>query len=362
MLQVCWSDGAERAFPLIWLRDNCACHDCLHPHTRERTFNLLSVPRKLSLSTLKARADCVEVEWREEPHVSRFEGAWLRAFLDCADCADAQAPLRRAPRLWQPGQPPDLKRFPHEAIMADVKALHAWLDALLADGAAVVTGVPGEDKAVLDVAKRIAYPRPTNFGLLFEVRSEVEPINNAYTPLPLSNHTDLVNWEQPPGFQFLHCLHNAASGGESTLVDGYAVADAIRRSDAGLFEQICTTPVVFRYHDDGRDMQVRAPIIALDHDGALLQIRFNVGIFGIQSLPPETQLSLYTAYRAFAEMLHSQAFVLRFRLAPGELLVIDNWRILHGRTAFDPSTGKRHLQGCYVDRDEVLSRWRVTRT
>jgi len=37
----------------------------------------------------------------------------------------------------------------------------------------------------------------------------------------------------------------------------------------------------------------------------------------------------------------------------------DTRRVLHGRAAFDPSTGRRHLQGCYVDRDQLLSRIRV---
>jgi hypothetical protein len=47
------------------------------------------------------------------------------------------------------------------------------------------------------------------------------------------------------------------------------------------------------------------------------------------------------------------------RLEPGDAWVFDNRRMLHARTAFDPSTGRRHLQGCYVDRDELLSRIRI---
>ena len=37
----------------------------------------------------------------------------------------------------------------------------------------------------------------------------------------------------------------------------------------------------------------------------------------------------------------------------------DNRRILHARTAFDPGTGYRRLQGCYLDRDELHSRIRI---
>ena len=40
-------------------------------------------------------------------------------------------------------------------------------------------------------------------------------------------------------------------------------------------------------------------------------------------------------------------------------IVFDNRRVLHARNAFDLKAGRRHLQGCYIDRDELLSRIRV---
>ena len=359
LLEVCWSDGASRRFPLIWLRDNCSCDACLHPHTWERTFDLLSVPEMLSVGSALVTSDGgLEVSWQDDQHLSYFESDWLRRFL--VEVGDDEM-YRPTPKLWKNDTLSHIPRFAHDEVMHEEDALHAWLDALVLYGKAIVFGTPSEDKQILRVAERIAYPRPTNFGLQFEVRSEREPINNAYTSLPLTNHTDLVNWEQPPGFQFLHCFHNHASGGESTLVDGYAVADALRDRDPEAFDVLSRTAVIFRYHDEGRDLRAKAPIIAFDYDGNLEQIRFNFGIFAVQSLAAEKQASLYAAYRTFAEMLQSDEFMIRFRLNSGELLVIDNWRVLHGRTGFDPSTGTRHLQGCYVDRDELFSRWRVAR-
>jgi gamma-butyrobetaine dioxygenase len=47
------------------------------------------------------------------------------------------------------------------------------------------------------------------------------------------------------------------------------------------------------------------------------------------------------------------------RLGEGQMVVFDNRRVLHGRRAFDPATGKRRLRGCYVDRSEFTSRLRV---
>ena len=59
------------------------------------------------------------------------------------------------------------------------------------------------------------------------------------------------------------------------------------------------------------------------------------------------------------DRLREPRFEMRLRLEPGQMLTFDNRRVLHGRTAFDPNSGPRHLQGTYLDRDLVLSRLRV---
>ena len=43
-----------------------------------------------------------------------------------------------------------------------------------------------------------------------------------------------------------------------------------------------------------------------------------------------------------------------FKLQPGELILFDNTRVLHARTAFSAS-GSRHLQGAYSDLDGLYS-------
>jgi gamma-butyrobetaine dioxygenase len=46
---------------------------------------------------------------------------------------------------------------------------------------------------------------------------------------------------------------------------------------------------------------------------------------------------------------------LQFRLRDGDLVVFDNQRTLHGRTAFSSARHPRHLRGCYLTRDSVYS-------
>ena len=52
-------------------------------------------------------------------------------------------------------------------------------------------------------------------------------------------------------------------------------------------------------------------------------------------------------------------FVCRTPFAPGDLVIFDNRRILHGRDAFVQGSGARRLEGCYLETDELLSRLRV---
>ena len=43
-----------------------------------------------------------------------------------------------------------------------------------------------------------------------------------------------------------------------------------------------------------------------------------------------------------------------FILNPGECFIVDNTRVLHARTAY-LGTGTRWFQGCYVNKDGLLS-------
>ena len=48
---------------------------------------------------------------------------------------------------------------------------------------------------------------------------------------------------------------------------------------------------------------------------------------------------------------------MRLALAVGDLLMLDNHRVLHGRLAYH--SGRRRLQGCYADRDALDSALRT---
>jgi gamma-butyrobetaine dioxygenase len=125
-------------------------------------------------------------------------------------------------------------------------------------------------------------------------------------------------------------------------------------------ELLARTPVLFRYADGTADLSHEAPTISLDLHGRVSGIRFNTRSTAPLRLAPELVEPYYDAYRAFAALLVDPALEIRVRLEAGDLILPDNERVLHARTAFS-GAGDRLLQSCYADRDGLRSRLAVLR-
>jgi gamma-butyrobetaine dioxygenase len=321
-----------------WLFDNCPCPRCLHPITRERTVTLVDEWDVQPSSVAVADDGTVTVDWGGD-HVGVYPADMLIARKEFAVTQTNLEPLQRM----------------CYAELDSEQGMSKWLKMMLSNGAVVLKDTPNVSGEVIRLAERIGYARPTNFGTIFDVESRPDPNNSAYTAAGLDLHTDLPNWANPPDFQFLHALANDATGGDSMLSDGVALANRLRANDPKSFEILTTTPVPFRFHDATDDIRHLAPIIELDAADQPVTIRFNNWIRDVDPLADER---FYDAYLAMWRLVREPEHVLTFRLAAGETVCFDNRRILHGRTEFDPQSGRRHLQGCYVDRDMVESRLR----
>lgn len=358
-VQVQWTDGRHSAFHFAWLRDNCPCAHCVYPLTREQVFEVADMPDTLAPQRVQAdAAGDLHIAWADD-HTSAFHAGWLRAHAyDDASRLERSRAVPQ-PQLWGAERQQSLPCFDFAAVMADDAVLHRWLLAVRDVGLTLVQGVPTEVGTVGTVAKRISFIRESNFGVLFDVASKPNPDSNAYTSFNLPPHTDLPTRELQPGLQFLHCLVNGAEGGDSVFVDGFAVAAALREACAEDFDVLTRTPVEFRNKDPHTDYRCLAPIILLNPAGGVVEVRFANFLRGPFDVPADRMALLYRAYRHLTQLARESRFRVVRRLQPGDMWVFDNRRVLHARTAFDPATGNRHLQGCYIDRDELLSRIRI---
>ncbi|TDL90792.1 TauD/TfdA family dioxygenase [Meridianimarinicoccus aquatilis] len=356
-LEIRWPDGIVGTFPYIWLRDTDPAG--FHPQTGERAFDLTSIPLDITPQSVKIDADNLLLTWTDLDTQSRFDLDWIKANRPGQTRPD---PADLTPTPWRgdlgAGGVP---RRTANGIMSGGRELADWLDVTKRYGLSIVEGLADNKDAGIAIARRIGHLRETNFGLTFEVMSKPNPNNLAYTSDALPLHTDLTNQELPPGYQFLHFLSNEAEGGGSTFCDGVAVGNDLKAQDPEAFEILSTVTIPFRFQDSDTDIRGRKSVITLDARGDVSEICFNAHLADILDLAPGTMNAFYRAYRRFMEMTRDPAYRIALRLSAGEMVVFDNRRVLHGREAFDPSTGFRHLHGCYVDRGEWDSRLRVLR-
>jgi alpha-ketoglutarate-dependent taurine dioxygenase len=141
--------------------------------------------------------------------------------------------------------------------------------------------------------------------------------------------------ELPPRYVALWCVHPAEGpGGETTLADGYALLATFSYAER---VSLARPEFVFRtgagLARQGHQFTATSPVLA-DHDGTPV-LRFSH-----QELVTEGN-DLAGAWvsrgEAFFDRHHAAV-----KIGRGDLLIWDNWRMLHARNAFtDP---RRHLR------------------
>jgi gamma-butyrobetaine dioxygenase len=94
-------------------------------------------------------------------------------------------------------------------------------------------------------------------------------------------------------------------------------------------------------------------MLEVDTQGQFRTIYYNDRSIAPLPLKGPRLKKYYAAYRQLSELLREPSRSVVCRLQPGDLVLFDNTRILHGRTAF--AIGNRHLQGCYLDADGLYS-------
>jgi len=355
-LHIKWSDGEESNFNYYWLRDNCpTAHD---KDSNHRMFNILEVSKNLSAKEFRVNKEGkLVIEWSEGDHTSYYDSEWLRE--NCYTLKNKQK-YNSPFQLWDSSLEKNLESvtIDHDEILNSEEGLLKWLELLHFKGIAIVKNTPVEKESAFPVLNRISHTRQTFFNTPFEVINIPKPNNSAYSAKTLRNHMDLPWFETPPGYQFLHCLINSAEGGDSSAVDGFAVADYLRKNEKEVFDTLVSIPLKFRDKDYTQESirSFYASAISLTKDNDYNDIRFSVATMDTLDCHPDIMDKVYKAHHRFGNLLHDDKFQIKFRLAPGDIFSFNNRRVLHGRTAFDPNSGHRHLQGYYIDRDEILGR------
>jgi hypothetical protein len=160
-----------------------------------------------------------------------------------------------------------------------------------------------------DVQLVEAHPiRPVPHGRSFASTS-------GFTPL----HTDSQSRRGvPPRWQVMLCVRPAAQGGETLLVDTWALLERLEVDDPALQQALLT------HHR-------RLPFVFGDVEGPTVALRGGGVVFTCSPKPVGDEVE-----QRLAPWIE-RAPVIELRVGADEVLVVDNHRMLHGRRAFaDP--------------------------
>jgi [2-(trimethylamino)ethyl]phosphonate dioxygenase len=348
--------GTALRFHAIWLRDNAWDSATRAPGNGQRLIALRDIPPDTRIASAAVHGLRLTVQFAPEGKSVDYDLGWLQAHA--YDRVLHRAPGWTADTItpWDSGLMGAVPTGDFGAVKSDPAALRAWLAQVRRYGFGKLAGGPVEPGALLQVAALFGFVRETNYGVYFEVRTEVNPTNLAYTGLGLQAHTDNPYRDPVPTMQILYCLENSAEGGENMVVDGFRAAQRLQAENPAGFALLTQYCARYEYAGEaGVCLRSRRPMIELSPDGEIVAIRFNNrSTAAITDVPFERMADYYAAYRRLGEIIDDPEMEVTFKLEPGECFIVDNTRVLHARKGYS-GAGKRWLQGCYPDKDGLLS-------
>jgi alpha-ketoglutarate-dependent taurine dioxygenase len=162
-------------------------------------------------------------------------------------------------------------------------------------------------------------------------------------PRAMLPHTDGSYEPEPPAVMCLQCVHAAESGGVSTLVDGARLYALLAR------EYPEDLPVLF------------TPVLRIGRGSKYVERALFSRVGGRTRIRFRVDETVDMTVAAAAERVVSlvQSFLegsgnwLHLALRPGQILVTDNFRVLHGRTAYD-GREPRQMQRLWLNGEPSL--------
>lgn len=348
--------GGRHRYHALWLRDNAGDPATRSAGNGQRLITILDIPA--STHVAEAAVTDGRLSLRFEPEGKRvdYDLGWLAAHAYDVRPGRSAGWTAAGIERWDGGLNAQVPSCTWSRASNDRAVLGQWLAAVRRYGFAVMTDAPTESGSLCKVAELFGYVRETNYGRWFDVRAEVNPNNLAYTNLGLQAHTDNPYRDPVPTLQILHCLENSVDGGDSIVVDGFKLVERLQSENPRWFDVLTRHCARFAYEGSkGIRLRSKRPMLELGPDGELIAIRFNNrSAAAFTDVPFEDMADFYAAYRRLAELIEDPAMAISFKLKPGELFIVDNTRVLHARKSFSGS-GQRWLQGCYADKDGLLS-------
>ncbi|XP_071175708.1 2-(trimethylamino)ethylphosphonate dioxygenase-like isoform X2 [Mytilus edulis] len=345
-------------FPSVWLRFNCHCPSCKQQHSGQRLVDVadIDIDTLVKSTEISENGDVLHIEWTD--HKGQIPIKFLKENkLSVSESGEKFS--------WILDDDLTITKMTYSDMISNDTNKARFLREINERGLCLLTGVPTEEDMVARVAENFAPVQRTIYGLTFPVRDVPNPINIAYSTAYLPLHNDLHHYESGPGLFFLHCqeFEECVEGGESILLDVNRVAEEFRiqhPEDFKILTQNAVTIQKVHYERDWPvDMTYKRPHIKLNDKDEIVAVCWAPPFEAPFSGKLEDVEPYYKAYHKFAKAVKYSPNIFKFKLRPGDCIVFNNRRILHGREEFVSNGGSRYLQGCYINIDEFKSQVKV---
>tara|TARA_Y100001970_G_scaffold1384_1_gene1645 strand:+ start:3198 stop:4298 length:1101 start_codon:yes stop_codon:yes gene_type:complete len=338
--------GSKKEIHPFWLRERVNGDKFVDKGTQQRLFDPTELKENIKIDTLKLSDNFLEIKFDDGIYTKLAIQNILKEFSDKNE-------VKNIKKIKWDSSLKELNNFEFKKDFFEKEEMYKALISFYEYGFVIFKKVPTKNNFIVDFANSIGSIRRTNFGEFFNVKSKPNPNDLAYTSLPLAPHTDNPYRNPVPCIQMLHCIENEVNGGLSTLVDGYAVTEKLKKDFPDYYKILTEIKVRFQFVDQSVVLEDWAEMIQIDENGEFKQVRFSPRLDFVPLMDKEKLEIYYAARKKISELYNSDNYRIEFKLLPGHLLMMDNYRLLHGRTTYDANEGNRFLQGCYIDYDST---------
>lgn len=355
-VDVGWKNGRTSAFHTIWLRDNCRCENCGDPVIGRRNLRLTGLDLVMQATSVTLSEDSLRVTW-QDGHQSEFTSDWL--FNHAYDDDSRRSRVFR-PVLWDAESHSEIQSFDYNDVINDDKYLLEALQQIRDYGLCFIRNSPAEPGILENLTLKIGYPQESNFGRVQDLVVDRGKSSIANDILALKLHTDEPYRASPPGILLFHCVETDITGaGSSMFMDGFEIAERLRKHDRSGFDALCNHNYSFRRHfEDNVDLIADFPLLSVDEFDNLNGIRLNDRVAAPLAIPPTEVEIYYRGLKYLLQLAEDEERALKLTLQPGDIAIFDNHRILHGRSKLT-LTGKRWLQWIQIKRGDFHSSLRI---
>ena len=340
------NQGLKKEIHPFWFRERVNGNDYIDKTTQQRLFDPTKLERDIKIDFLNLSKDFLEVTFDDGAYTKLAIQNILKEFQNIDE-------LEYIEKVQWDSSFNKSNNFRFTENFSEKREMYKALINFYKYGFVIFNNVPTQNNYIINFANSIGSIRRTNFGEFFNVKSKPNPNDLAYTSLALAPHTDNPYRKPVPCIQMLHCIENKVNGGLSTLVDGFTVTEKLKKDFPNYYKILTEVKVRFQFIDQTVVLEDWSEIIKLNEKGKFKQVRFSPRLDFVPGMEIDKLEFYYTAREKISELYNSENYKLQFKLEPGDLLMMDNYRLLHGRTSYNASEGERFLQGCYIDYDST---------